>query len=51
MPSLKREEPELLPGADLEQDCQTPDDGLTETAEAEVEHDHLITWTGLAGEG
>ena len=52
MPKLNRKEPELLPGAVLEEDCQTVT--LAESAIIEHEndddpdHEHDVTWTAVS---
>ena len=57
MPVSKRKEPEVLPGADPESDCQTPEDeiGLIGVGEQhddydEDDHEHDVTWSDVEGE-
>jgi len=55
MPKRKLNEPEVLPGADLEEDCQTatPEIVLPEKLDAafhdgeDDDHEHDVTWDGL----
>lgn len=50
----KTQEPEVLPGVDLETDCQTMEPALVETADHEEEHEHEVSWAlgdGTSGRG